>query len=253
MAGRPRIGITSRKVLYYHRDRPYPRYGVAVVYIHAVEVAGGLPLMIPLSRDPLVLEEYFATIDGLLLPGGMDVDPVHYGEEPHRRLKEVDPIRDETELFLARRALKGDMPILGVCRGQQLLNVAAGGSLFQDIGSQFQSEVIQHFQDFAQEWPSHSIEIQPGTLLSKIVPERRVRVNSYHHQAVRKVAPDFRMNATAPDGVVEGIESTRHTFALGVQWHPELLVDELDFNLALFRRHVEAASRYRAARSGTPA
>jgi gamma-glutamyl-gamma-aminobutyrate hydrolase PuuD len=253
MRGRPRIGITSRKVPYFHRERPYPRYGVAVDYIHAVQVAGGLPLMIPLSRDPDLLEDYFGTLDGLLLPGGMDVDPVHYGEEPHRLLEEVDPVRDETELYLAKRALREDMPILGICRGEQLLNVAAGGSLFQDIAAQSPNEVIRHFQDFAQEWPSHSVELKPDTLLASIIPERKVRVNSYHHQAVRRIANDFRVAATAPDGIVEAIESTKHSFVLGVQWHPELLVDQLDFNLALFRRHVEAASRYHAARSGLPA
>jgi putative glutamine amidotransferase len=253
MPSRPRIGITSRKVPFFHRDRPYPRYGVAVNYIHAVEIAGGLPLMSPVSRDPSLLEDYFATLDGLLLPGGMDVDPVHYGEEPHKLLEEVDPVRDETELYLTKRALKEDMPILGICRGAQLMNVAAGGSLFQYIGSQSPNEVIRHFQDFAQEWPSHSVEVKPDTLLFRIIPERKLRVNSYHHQAVRRVAPDFRVAATAPDGIVEAIESTIHSFALGVQWHPELLVDNLDFNLALFRRHVEAAVRYRAARSGLPA
>jgi putative glutamine amidotransferase len=253
MRGRPRIGITSRKIPYFHRDRPYPRYGVAVDYIHAVESAGGLPLMIPLSQDPVMLEDYFATLDGLLLPGGMDVDPVHYGEEPHRLLEEVDPLRDETELYLAKRALAEDMPTLGVCRGEQLLNVAAGGSLYQDIAAQSPQEVIRHFQDFATEWPSHSVEIKQNTLLSTIIPSQKVRVNSYHHQSVRRIAPGFRVAATAPDGVVEAIESVHHAFVLGVQWHPELLVDQLDFNLALFRRHVEAASRHRAARSGQPA
>jgi putative glutamine amidotransferase len=253
MSKRPRIGITSRKIPYFHRDRPYPRYGVAVSYIHAVEVAGGLPLLIPLSRDSSVLEDYFGTLDGLLLPGGMDVDPVHYGEEPHRLLEEVDPVRDETELYLARRALQADMPVLGVCRGEQLLNVAAGGSLFQDVAAQSPQEVIRHFQDFAQEWPSHSVEIKPDTLLASIIPERKLRVNSYHHQAVRRVAAGFRVAATAPDGVVEAVESTKHAFALGVQWHPELLVDDLDFNLALFRRHVEEAARFRDSKSRLPA
>jgi gamma-glutamyl-gamma-aminobutyrate hydrolase PuuD len=253
MSKRPRIGITSRKIPYFHKDRPYPRWGVAVDYIHAVQLAGGLPLMIPLSRDPDLLEDYFSTLDGLLLPGGMDVDPFHYGEEPHKLLEEVDPLRDETELYLARRALKEDVPTFGVCRGEQLLNVAAGGSLYQDIAAQSPQEVIRHFQEFAQEWPSHSVEIKPDTLLASIVSDRRLRVNSYHHQAVRRLAPEFRIAATAPDGIVEAIESTRHTFVLGVQWHPELLVDQLDFNLALFRRHVEAAARYRAARSGLPA
>ena len=170
MSSRPRIGITSRKIPYFHKERPYPRYGVAVNYIHAVEIAGGLPLMIPLSRDPSLLEDYFGTLDGLLLPGGMDVDPVHYGEEPHRLLEEVDPVRDETELYLAKRALKEDMPVLGVCRGEQLLNVAAGGSLFQDIAAQSPQEVIRHFQDFAQEWPSHSVELKPDTLLCEHHP-----------------------------------------------------------------------------------
>ncbi len=249
MQPRPVIGITSRTIPFFHEERAYPRFGVAIGYVRGVEMAGGLAIMLPQTRDMQQLEAMFRLLDGLLLPGGMDVDPFHYGEEPHSKLSDVDPLRDESELYLAKRALAEDIPIFGVCRGEQVLNVAAGGSLYQDLAAQHDRETIRHFQKFAQEWPSHSVDIVPGTTLSSIIPESRVRVNSYHHQAVNRIAPGFRASAVAPDGVIEAIESTAHTYVVGVQWHPELMVDSLDFNLALFRRHVEAAARFRAART----
>ncbi len=251
MQTRPVIGITPRTIPFFHSERAYPRYGVAIAYVRAVEVAGGLPVILPQSRDMQLLEGAFRLLDGLLLPGGMDVDPFHYGEEPFQKLQDVDPLRDETELYLAKRALAEDLPVFGVCRGEQILNVAAGGSLYQDLGSQHGSETIRHFQQFSEEWPSHTVEVAPGTMLAGIINQSRVRVNSYHHQAVKRLAPGFRVTAQAPDGIIEAIESTTHTYVLGVQWHPELLVDNLDFNLALFRRHVEAAARHRAERAAS--
>jgi gamma-glutamyl-gamma-aminobutyrate hydrolase PuuD len=249
MPRRPIIGITSRKVPFFDHDKPYPRYGVAIAYCEAVEAAGGTPIILPLTQERSVLDATFQLLDGLLVPGGLDVHPRHYGEEPHRKLGGVDPLRDLTELHLVGRALREDMPVLGVCRGHQVLNVAAGGTLFQDIHAQVGESCLRHFQDTAEEWPSHSIEIHAGTRLRDLVGEERVWINSYHHQAVKDLAPSFRVSATAPDGVVEAIESTAHTYVLGVQWHPELLLGNLDFNLALFRSHVEAAGRFRAARA----
>jgi gamma-glutamyl-gamma-aminobutyrate hydrolase PuuD len=246
MQHRPVIGITSRKIHFFHKERPFPRWGVALDYCAAVEAAGGLPIMLPLSQDTAVLESMFSMLDGLLLPGGLDVDPVHYGEEPTRLLEDVDPLRDITELYLARRALAEDLPTFGVCRGEQLLNVAAGGSLFQDIHSQLGRETLKHFQETAEERPTHMIDVEPGTILSEIIGAPSVRVNSYHHQAVKGLAPGFRVSAVAKDGVVEAIESTMHSYVVGVQWHPELAHRTGDFNLSLFRRHVQqCASRSR--------
>ncbi len=254
MPRRPVIGITSRKIAFFDHDKPYPRYGVAISYCEAVEAAGGTPLILPLTQERSVLDAQFELLDGLLVPGGLDVHPRHYGEEPHKKLGGVDPLRDITELHLVRRSLAEQLPIFGVCRGHQILNVAAGGSLWQDIHAQAGEHCFRHFQDTAEEWTTHSIEVTPNSKLKAIVGEAEVWINSYHHQAVKAVAPGFVVNAVAKDGVVEGIEKTEGGYALGVQWHPELLVPNLDFNLALFRSHVEAAGRYaesRAARTGS--
>jgi len=245
---RPVIGITSRKIHFFHKDRPYPRWGVAVDYCAAVEAAGGLPLILPQSADAAVLEATFALLDGLLLPGGQDVEPIHYGEEPSRQLEEVDPLRDATELHLARKALAEDLPTFGICRGEQLLNVAGGGTLFQDLHVQAPRPTLKHFQEYVEERPSHGVRVEAGTILAEIVGAGDVRVNSYHHQAVKAPAPGFRVSAVAADGVVEAIESTVHGYVVGVQWHPEILHRHGDFNFALFRRFVLEASRRRARR-----
>ena len=134
----------------------------------------------------------------------------------------------------------------------QVLNVAGGGSLFQDIGSQYEEETLLHFQKLTEEYPSHSVEVEEGSWLRHMTGEPKVRVNSYHHQSVKQVADDFKVTAVAPDGVVEGISSDAHAFAHGVQWHPELTYMNLDFNLAMFRSHVEAAGRFSVQRRSTP-
>ncbi len=243
MHHRPVVGITARKIHFFHKDRPFPRWGVAIDYCGAVEAAGGLPIILPLSQDVAVLDGMFELLDGLLLPGGLDVDPVHYGEEPTRLLDDVDPLRDLTELHLARRALAEDLPTFGICRGEQLLNVAAGGSLYQDLHNDSGLKTLKHFQQTAEERPSHTVAVEPGTMLAEIVGGRDVRVNSYHHQAVKDLAPGFRITARAKDGIVEAIESLQHTYVLGVQWHPELQHGAADFNLALFRRHIQECAR----------
>ena len=251
MPDRPIIGIVSRKIPFYHLDRPYPRYGVAIEYCRAVEAAGGTPIILPMTQDKVLLESVYRILHGLLLPGGQDVDPHRYGEEPHRKIEQVDPLRDLTELYLTKRALDDDLPLLGVCRGCQILNVAAGGSLFQDIHAQYSEESLRHFQDYSVEWPSHGVSVKADTKLREIIGEARVMVNSYHHQSIKRIADGFVINAVATDGVVEGMESKTHDFVVAVQWHPELLWGERDFNLALFRRFIEAAGLRKSAR--TPA
>lgn len=241
----PIIGVSSRKIPFFDHDKPYPRYGVAISYVESVEAAGGTPIILPMTQDRLVLDAVLELLDGLLLTGGQDVGPQHYGEEPHARLQTVDPLRDITEMYLARKALAADLPLLAICRGQQVLNVAAGGSLVQDIHSLIGPECLRHFQETTEEVATHKVRVHEGTKLLEITGESQVMVNSYHHQCVKKVAPGFVINATATDGVVEGVESTTHTFALGVQWHPELLMRQMDFNLALFRKHVEFAAAFR--------
>lgn len=240
----PVIGVMSRITPFFHEGRPYPRAGVALGYLEAVQLSGGTPIILPMTQDRAVLEAAYALCDGILLPGGSDVSPLHYGEEPHVKLDTVDPLRDQTEIYLCQRALHDDMPILAICRGLQVMNVAAGGTLYQDIHAQLDENCLRHFQSFTVEWASHSIQVHEDTLLRSVIGEAEVMVNSYHHQAVKDVAKDFKVSAVAKDGVIEGLESPNHSFALGVQWHPELMHTQRDFNLALFRRHIEASALY---------
>lgn len=214
-----------------------------------VEAAGGLPVLIPYFEKAETIESFLDLVGGLILAGGRDVDPRHYGELPHPRLKEIEPPRDSVELETIKKALERDMPILGICRGIQTLNVAVGGTLFQDISSLISTE-IEH----SNAWNSvldpktsqyhHPIEIDPSSRLFEIIGEKSIVVNSYHHQSVKDVAPGFKVVARAPDGIVEGMESLNHSFVLGVQCHIELLWDRDHRWLNLYRVFVKASERY---------
>ncbi|MSR74986.1 MAG: gamma-glutamyl-gamma-aminobutyrate hydrolase family protein [Planctomycetes bacterium] len=243
MPRRPVIGLTSRVCAFSQDGKSYDRFGVAIAYCEAVEAAGGTPIILPLSEEPSVLNSYWRLIDGLLLPGGQDVSPQHYGEDPRPELEAVDPRRDRVELVLARRALDENMPVLAICRGEQLLNVAAGGTLHQDIHVALGKQCLRHFQKTVDESPWHRVQVAEQSLLHTVMGESALAVNSYHHQAVKDVAPGFRAVATSADGVIESIESPAHAFMLGVQWHPELLWREHAAHHALFRAHVEMARR----------
>lgn len=242
MNRRPLIGITARKIAFFHQERPYHRYGVPIAYLEAVEDAGGTPLMIPPSSKPEVLLQTYGMLDGLLLPGGHDVDPIHYGEEPSPKLEAIDQVRDATELLLAKKAMDDGLPLFGVCRGCQVINVAAGGSLHQDLATTFGKPIVRHFQQHVEEGPSHFIDVEAGSRLAEIAGAARVRVNTYHHQAVNRLGAGLKITARATDGVVEAIETVDpNRFVLGVQWHPELLASHRDVNLKVFEAHVAAA------------
>lgn len=190
-------------------------------YLAALDDAGATPRVIDPARDTAlsVLDE----CDGLLLTGGADVDPKYYDDTERHPTIKVDPARDEYELALTREAIARDMPIFAICRGVQLLNVAAGGTLIQDLPSQHPSSVTHRMKD-----PPiakvHAVSVEPGSRLDGLLAgasANPLSVNSRHHQAVRQVAPGFVVSATAPDGVVEGIEAPTLRFCVGVQWHPE--------------------------------
>jgi len=208
-------------------------------YAAAVEAAGGIPVILPVlapEKAPEVLEH----LQGLLLSGGVDLDPSHYGEDPLPGLGKVTPERDAFELALARRALAAGVPVLGICRGVQVLNVAAGGTLFQDLGSQLE-KVLKHRQEAPRWHESHAVRLDPSSRMAAILGVTETRVNSFHHQAVRLVAPGLRAVAWAPDGVIEAVESVDGGFALGVQWHPEEMWDRYPLHLKPFSALVEAA------------
>lgn len=186
-------------------------------YIASLERAGARVRVLDADKDPLpaALDE----CDGILLTGGVDVDPREYGEAPHPTV-ELDAVRDAYELTLARLAIARNTPLLAICRGSQVLNVAAGGSLIQDLPSQHPS-AIGHSVTESKDTIAHDVAIEPGTCLSVLLGSPTIAVNSRHHQAVKDAAPGFVVSATSPDGVVEAIEKKDAAFCIGVQWHPE--------------------------------
>jgi putative glutamine amidotransferase len=214
-------------------------------YVESVRLVGGDPVVLDLTAA--VATEQLANADGLLLTGGGDVDPIHYNEPRHETFSAAEPGRDDAELSLAREAMARRLPILAICRGVQVLNVAAGGSLVQDIPSAI-TAAVDHRPAVPPAGPAHFVAITPGTHLAGLIAsdleDDAAVVNSRHHQSVGRVAPGFVVSAVAPDGVVEGIEAPDQPFCLGVQWHPENFVASGDFK-ALFRGLVDAAREFR--------
>jgi putative glutamine amidotransferase len=212
---RPVVGITAAQD--EHRTE---HQSIREDYVRAVLVAGGLPLVVPSGRPdlaPACLER----LDGLLLSGGPDIDPALYGAEPHPRLRRVDRERDEFDLALVREALAADLPILAICRGHQVLNVAMGGTLVQDLASELEGGVL-HDGAGDRTDVAHEVSMAAGSRLARAIGRERVPVNSLHHQAVARLGQGLRVTARAVgDDVVEGIELEAAGFAVGVQWHPE--------------------------------
>jgi putative glutamine amidotransferase len=211
-------------------------------YAEVLAAAGGIPVILPpFEQGPEEVQQWIVqSVDGVVFSGGPDVDPVHFGEEPVQGLRRIEPGRDLFELALARLAMAEEIPVLGVCRGIQLLNIAAGGDIYQDIPSQV-SGALGHEQNAPRWYPTHAVEVIEGTTLSRITRTTRLRVNSFHHQAVRRVAPGFTASAIATDGIVEAIERDGTDFVLGIQWHPEAAARESDLASAILRAFVDAA------------
>jgi microsomal dipeptidase-like Zn-dependent dipeptidase/gamma-glutamyl-gamma-aminobutyrate hydrolase PuuD len=224
---------------------------ISNAYVNAVVKAGGTPVLIPLTNDNQVLEAVLSQIDGLILSGGGDIYAPLFNEELHPAVESYDLERDHYDIQLVKRAAAKQMPILGICRGHQVINVAFGGSLIQDIPSQVPDSKINHNQSEAREIGTHPITIVPDSKLSQIVYRASctvypLSVNSFHHQAVKVVAPGLEAVAHAEDGVIEAIESTEGNSILGVQWHPEnMAVADNDTMQAIFRQVVSEAELYR--------
>ncbi len=209
-------------------------------YVEAVRRAGAIPVIVP--PQPENAEELMRDLDGFLLAGGEDCDPAAYHEERHPRVEEtMDPRRQANDLALAEAARKQNVPMLGICLGMQVMNVAAGGTLMQDIPSQYETE-IEHASE-PEDRGRHDVIIEKGTHLASVLPALELNVNSSHHQAVRKVGQGLRVTALAPDGIVEGLEDPKHPFYLGVQWHPEDMTGEPSAS-ALFAAFIEAARQH---------
>lgn len=239
----PFIGIIGAHDTRKGRDRYY----VEKANLRSVAEAGGVPVVIAPAADDDKLEAALGLLSGVLLPGGVDVDPALYGEEPLPGLGRVDPEWDALDVAVARWALAKNIPVLGICRGMQVLNVAAGGTLWQDIPSQV-TKPLQHAQKAPRDAATHGVATTSGSRLQDLLGAQ-FRVNSFHHQAVKDVAPGFVATAEAADGIVEGIEGESRSFAVGVQWHPELLIDSAPAQRELFRAFVQAAVAYAVKRA----
>jgi putative glutamine amidotransferase len=233
---KPIIGIGSDVA---HKDGQRDRAFAYTTYTEALRRAGAMPVVIP--PQPENAAQIVEELDGLLLAGGDDCDPRAYGEQPHATVEPMDARRQSNELALARAARERGIPTLGICLGVQVMNVAAGGTLIQDIASEVETEI-----DHASE-PSdrhrHGVLVEKGTRLAAIVGNQELNVNSSHHQAIRNVGQGLRVTAHAPDGVIEGLEDPSHPFYVGVQWHPEDMSSERSA-AALFGAFVDAARKY---------
>jgi putative glutamine amidotransferase len=216
------------------------RYAGLASYTRAVDCADGAPVFIPLNLDDETLRAIFDRLDGLLVQGGLDVHPKEYGEEIAPYCGEIDSAEDATELRLLRWAFEKTLPLLAICRGIQILNVAAGGTLYQDIDAQLPNPLHHpHIKGNPANFRAHTIEIEPRSRLARVLGATQIAVNSRHHQAVKQVAPGFHITARAPDGVVEAIEpDDSKRFALGVQFHPENLIDDDARILNLFKEFI---------------
>jgi putative glutamine amidotransferase len=197
-------------------------------YAYAIATAGGLPVFVTPGLPTSTLRDLFQRLDGLLFCGGGDLEPSTYGMTTSAPLTGVDPERDRLELTLARWALEDGKPVLGICRGQQLLNVAAGGTLIPDIPSLRPNALVHSDPDRPPEALLHSVTVKPDTYLAKVGTPPSLEVNSTHHQAVDRPGYGWEVSAVAPDGIIEGIEAPGHPFALAVQWHPERLMPRSD-------------------------
>lgn len=238
----PIIGLTAN----FHDDE----CTLAETYYTSILKAGGVPFILPPTDNTDVILNSLKNIDGLLLTGGGDINPLYLNEEPIQELHSINARRDKQELLLTKLASDRQIPILGICRGIQILNFAMGGTLYQDIYSQREKQTIKHNQDLDRSIASHTIIIKKDSLLYKIIGKDYLPVNSFHHQAVKKTAPGFKVSAIAPDGVIEAIESAECKAMLGVQWHPECFITNGDTSMMpIFEWLIKEANIFKEAKS----
>jgi putative glutamine amidotransferase len=236
----PVIGIIpSRKIISDGTDQIY----LPESYILAVADAGGAPLVIPLGLPEALLNEVLPRLDGLLFSGGGDVHPERYGSQMHPAVSSVDKDRDRVELYVFHETLRQRKPFLGICRGFQVINVALGGTLYEDILDQHPDGLDhRHQPGKSRHYLAHRVTVEPDSRLGAILGQKSVSVNSMHHQGVRQLASELAASAWAPDGIIEGFELPDQPFALAVQWHPECLQEHASMR-ALFRAFVAACQK----------
>ena len=233
----PIIGITSGYD--YSKKMLFVKNG----YYEGIINAGGLPLALPFSENEEVLLKIINTCDGFLISGGPDIDARLFGEENKIFNQEISPCRDMLEVYVIKKAIHMNKPLLGICRGIQVMNVAMGGTIYQDIYSQIKGkDLIKHSQTAPKWYPTHNVFTEKDSKLRGIFANEIIEVNSFHHQEVKELALCFSITATSSDGIIEGIEHKSHKFAVGVQWHPELMWNKSKEALRLFEELVDQSS-----------
>jgi putative glutamine amidotransferase len=212
-------------------------------YVEGVAGAGGAPVVLPPVGDERAAEALIRSLDGLLLSGGSDLDPGYYGEEPVPELGVTLPERDAFEMALVGLALRRGMPVFGICRGMQVLNVALGGTLYQDLPSQWDRDLLKHRQDTPKWQPTHEVRVSEGSYIAEVMGRRSAKVNSYHHQGIRDLADGLVVTGRSTDGVIEAVEAEDLSarWLLGVQWHAEAMRGAGPQQESLFEAHVSAA------------
>lgn len=224
------------------QDAERRRYTLGKNYVHSLIAAGGVPVLTPTALDEATIYEFFRAADAVMLTGGDDVDPALYGEEKHEKTGGIDPDRDRVETALTRWAVAENKPLLGICRGIQVMNVALGGSLIQDIPSQAPSELTHagHWHGAARDQVLHTVRCDADSRAALLLGAE-VGVNSFHHQSINRVGDAYVVTGRSTDGIVEAIEIPSQRFCLGVQWHPEEMAAGREDMLSLFRALVQAA------------
>ena len=238
----PLIGIIPSR-----RNEPgeAPQIYVPEAYVQSVTAAGGAPLVIPLGLPEALLGGILSRLDGVLFSGGGDVHPERYASALHPKVDGIDLDRDRVELYAFQAVTQRQTPFLGICRGFQVINVALGGTLYEDILDQHPGGLDHRKGKNARDFLAHNVTVTPGSRLEKLVGNSSLPVNSMHHQGVRRLAPGLQATATAPDGIIEAFELQGYPFGMAVQWHPECLPDYAEMR-RLFEAFVQAAGERRS-------
>jgi putative glutamine amidotransferase len=247
---KPLIGISPSPVENEMAHGQFRQYAVSDTYTRAVLAAGGIPVILPPHVESI--DDLLDSLDGIIFSGGGDIEPSHWGEDPHPEAYGFDKERDDFELQAIPKVVERDLPMLGICRGIQTVNVALGGSIVQDIPDQLPgaNQHRQHIDGKMRDALSHSVAIKEGdNLLYRINGGTEMETNSFHHQALNRIGDGLEVVATSPDGVVEAVWNPDMTFGLAVQWHPEMLAADHPEHAAIFQAFVQAAADRRAARS----
>jgi putative glutamine amidotransferase len=249
MKKRPLIGITTQTL--HAIDGIPAMLPPSVVmnqrYYDAVADSGGVPVLIPLLDHSEALRGVYEVCDGLLLPGGVDIDPTFFGEDPHPKLGRTDPARDRVELQLTKWAVADGKPLLGLCRGLQVINVALGGTLYQDIEAQY-PDAVKHdcfpIYGYRRDHLAHEVALQRDSRMREVMEAERIPVNSMHHQGIKALSSELVASGVAPDGLVEAAESPNDHFLVGVQWHPEVFERTDPQTQRLFREFVAQTEQF---------